>query len=293
MILLFSKLQIKNMTSVDDIYNKLYNSTYYINARSKQKYLLFFAGLIKKYLDDITMNYYIYVSITNDLLPLYQESFPSSTRIIYVFDTLIPTIVPDNVNSIYIFHKPETPTVNEQLDLASYVLSHTNMKYILVGPINKLLTSTRIRLFQYYLYFDDKNNFSTRDLFVASKYYYQMTKKYNTQKRKKRTARSSYYVHDYFIFHNNITEESEMIQYNEQLIIPKKKKKSTIKSKTYLAPKLNKPSKSINNNNNNIKPIIKYIYTNTPIDSSCLIMPDGSKENYKSIIDKYQDVIEI
>ncbi len=75
-----------------------------------------------------------------------------------------------------------------------------------------------------------------------------------------------------------------MNKFNKVKFIPKKKKNTKVANK--------KKMKTDSNNQENREVKTKYIYTGTH-GSSYLIMPDGSKENYNNIVDKYHDVIEI
>ena len=274
------------MLDLTEIHNKLYDSTYCVVANTKQLYFLFFKDLIQKYLDDNAKNYYIYVSTTAELLTSYQSTWPNAQRIIYIVDGLIPTSIPININSIYIYHQQTKPTKEEQMNLIAYVNSHPAMKYIYVGSISHLLPSTRIMLFRYYLHFEIK---AARWGRIANDGIYNhdkgraMCRKYFAQNEKKKKVLNPIFVYDYFIFHDNMMNETTMIKFNQKKFVPKKKK---VPVPTPASPSTTKPEET------KVITKIKYIYA-TPNNPRHLLMPDGTKENYKELVSKYHDIIEV
>lgn len=272
--------------SLNEIYDKVYDSAFCINPHTKKLYFLFIKNLIQKYLDDTNKNYCIFVSTTAELLPYYKAMWPNSQRIIYTSDDFIPLNVPDTANNIYIYHPKTTPVKEEQLNLLSFMETRPLMKYIYIGVIHKLLTSVRIILFRYYLHFETSTGRYYR-LSAGSIIHYNVNRKirrsYNSQNLKKKKVVNPIFIYDYFVIHDNLTDESNIVKFNQTKFIPKKKKviASTFNSK-----------KSPGIDGSNVTKI-RYIYTTSPNNSTFLTMPDGSKENYSHIVSKYQDVIEV
>ncbi|XWV24878.1 putative ORFan [Tupanvirus deep ocean] len=283
------------MEDIQQIHNLLMDATYCVCAYTPNLYLSFFKDLIQKYLSHYN-NYHVYVSTTDKFSPLYQSMWPSHNRLIYISDNFIPTTIPDNINSIYFYHHTNKPTKDQQLNLINFVESHPNMKYVYVGNVSSLLTYTRTKLFKYYLHFQKSatrwSSIRTGGIVnynvsrsVSRQYYGQV------ERKKKATGFVTFY--DYYILHDNVMETSKALKFNKHIVKGKKKK---------VVPK------TTNNNNNNTttgnttnaeiqnpksEPIVKYVFTGVRTGGNCLIMPDGSKENYKAVVSKYQDIIEV
>lgn len=273
------------MDPLTEIYNKLYHDTYSINAVTKQIYFIFFRPLIEKYLAD-PIDYNIYISTDHKLYPSYESSLPNNDKLQYVNDTLVPTTIPMIGNIIYIYHQQTKPTKQEQFNLINFIDTHINIKYIYIGSLKYLLPVTIFRLFRYSLHFETTRRrwggFQTG--FSAYKLSRQLCNKYHVQLRRKKTAKKSFTIYDYFLFHDNTLVETKLIRFNNRIQIIKKKKaplKQVINTDV-----INQPPKI------EAIPTIKYIYTNYN-NPTHLIMPDGSKENYKNVVNKYLDVIDI
>ena len=282
------------MTDLTDVYNNLLQSTYCVTARSKPLYYTFFKPLIEKYLADTTKNYHIYVSTDNSLS--YQAVWPSHTRLHYVSDDFVPTTVPNNANTIYFFHKKEKHTKEQQLALAEYVDKHPTMKYIYVGNVDSLLPFIRIKLFHYYLHFEICKSRWGRvrtGNIVSWKISGRMGRSYYNQEEKKKKATKPLYLYDHFLMHDFRLDESKSYKFNKKLYIPKKKPIVQVPVHTD-AP----TNTSENTPPTTAKPqvVIKYIYaTNHTGGGNYLVMPDGKKENYNKLAEKYAniDLIEV
>jgi hypothetical protein len=278
------------MEDVQEIYNTIYQSTFCVAAYTKRLYLTFFKSLIEKYLNDVSKNYHIYVSTTDKLLSLYQNNWPSHQRLTYITDGLVPTTMPTNINSIYFYHRLQQPSKDDQFSLVSFVETHPLIKYIFVGRINKLLPFTRIKLFHYYLHFEMRNSKWGR-LHTGGIINYSngrsMCRRYYSQSVKKNKVVNSIPIYDYFLLHNILTEESKICRFNKKIFKPKNKKPKITRNNTITTT----TTTTTMPQNTEIK--IKYIYTGARNNPTHLIMPDGSKENYKNTVNKYLDVIEI
>lgn len=269
-------------------YNLIYNSTYCVGAQTKQLYLLFFKGLVEKYLNDTHTNYNIYVSAHDSFLPLYHNLWPAHNKLNYVADGFVPTTVPANLNCIYFYHQKSKPSKDEQSNLVTYLENNPSIKYVYVGPVTNLTLFVFYKLFKYYLHFEKR---PTRwgGLNAGRIINYSISRsvcrKYYSQQQKKKKVVNPIFLYDYYILHDVINDKTTLNKFNKIKFTPKKKKTP-------------KPKKNTNNTNpqndntDNSVPKIKYIYTDSH-SSTFLIMPDGSKENYKNIVDKYHDIIEI
>ncbi len=264
----------------------LYNSTYCICAQTHKLYLLFFKKMIDNYLSD-TSNYKIIVSTTDKLLPQYQNLWPSHNSLMYVSDDLIPTTI-NNDKTIYIYDKCTKPSLEQQLQLVEFIDTHPNIKYIYVGKIYELTPFTRFKLFRYYLHFQYSTSKwgGIRSGGILS---YQksriINKKYYAARVKKIEGKTSSMVtHDYYLIHDMYTNKTNAGKFNKQ----------TIKIKKKPVPKNTNPVSTNSNSTTSVpndKPKIQYIYTQP--SNSYLIMPDGSKENYKNLVSKYTEIIEV
>lgn len=277
---------------ITDIYNKLYNATYCISVVTKPLYFVFIKPLIEKYLADTEKNYYIYVSTDDDLLPFYYATFPNTVGIHYIADGLIPTGIPDNLNVIYIYHHQKAkPSIDEQLELVSHVQSHPLVNYVFIGKVSNLLTSTRVILFRYLVHIEICAGRRWRSISINNIVNYrfgrQYCRKYYAQQTRKKKAVNPMILYDYFILHDNTLAESKIIKFNPIKFIPKKKKK--VAKKTI---QTTNPTNPINPINPPTVTKINYIYTDRP-NTSHLVMPDGSRENYRELVSKYHEVIEI
>jgi len=277
------------MDHSQEVYNTIYQSTYCFGAITKPLYLLFLKGLVEKYLLDHQANYHIYISTDDKILPLYQKVLTSNPRLIYISDEFVPTAVPNNINSIYIYHKQTKPSDNEQFALISFMESHSTFKYIFAGNTKLLLPYVRIKLFKYYLHFEIRNSrwghMNTN--LINHSIYRSVCKKYYTQRSKKIKAVNPITLVDYFFLHDMQSNQTKTLTFNVRKFTPKKKKITALPPKTSIqstAAKINDGEPIVN---------IKYIYTGPYNSPSCLIMPDGSKENFNGIVQKYCDVIEI
>jgi hypothetical protein len=274
------------MTDIHEIHNKLYESTYCICAPTRKLYLFFFKELINKYLADIK-NYDIYVSTTDQLLPLYKSTWPSHPRLLYISDGLVPTTIPNNINCIYFYHQKIKPSKEGQIALVNYIDSTPLIKYVYVGMVSQLLSFVRTKLFRYYLHFEIKYRHwgCLQTGGIGHNQGRSICRQYYNQNNKKKKANGTITTYDFFLMHDNFMEETEIIKFNKKII--KKKKPIPV-------PK-NKPVVVDNNNSKTVdpNPQIKYIYTGVRHNTNSLIMPNGSTENYQNVVNKYQDIIEI
>lgn len=279
------------MNDLSIVYDQVYQSTYCVGMFAIKPYLLFFKGLIEKYLNDNQKNYHIYVSTIDKYLSIYQSVWPEHPRLSYVSNGIIPTNIPGNINAIYFSHQNIKISILLQCELVSYIEENPNIKYVYVGNVNLLTPYMRIKLFKYYLHFEvcKRKWFAMHCYGITDRKINQkMVKKYYSQIVKKKIAKKSFIFYDYFLLHNVSIDKTEFYQFNGKKFIPKKKK---------IIIDNNNDNNNDNNHENNISiPIIqktKNIYTGTHNIGNYLIMPDGSTENYQNIVSKYQDIIEI
>jgi len=270
------------MINITQTYNTIYDSTYYICAQTPQSYLLFFRDLVQKYLSD-AKNYKIIVSTTDKLLPMYQNSWPNNERLTYENNIFIPDSIPNNINIIYFYHQKSKPSIENQMKLVEFLEQRPNVKYIYVGNPKDLIAFVRFKLFKHYLHFAVIKNRWCRlrtGGIISWKYSNCIGKKYRSQFDREKKATTKITLWDYYILHDTQIEKTIIGCFNQRIFKPKKKPV---------------PKPVVNNvvvNQNPPKPKIQYIYTQ-PKNTNFLIMPDGSKENYKSVVSKYLDIIEI
>ena len=271
------------MDNITQLYNTLYQSTFCVNAKTKQLYLTFFKPFVEKLLADMGKNYIIYVSTSNSNIPTYQSIWPSHTRLQYIEDDFIPKAIPTNINVIYFYHQKFKPTKEEQLSLIEYVKNHPQLRYIYIGSISALLPIMRITLFRYYLHFQENKRRWGRistGLIVSYKITRDLSKKYYSQLERKKKATTKITLYDFFICHDLAMDVTNIYKFNKKIYQPKVPKISTI-SNQQSGPKVV------------TKVDVKYIYTNSHNNPNNLIMPDGTKENYQNMVQKYKDVIEV
>ncbi|AYV85128.1 MAG: putative ORFan [Satyrvirus sp.] len=222
---------------------------------------------IEKYLNGPT-NYQVTISTTNKLLPLYQKIWSTNTKISYVTDNFIPVAAP-NMNIIYIYHQPTKPTKEEQFNLIAYLESNPSIKYIFVGNIDNLSTYVCTKLFRYMLYFPVHSKGKWRWVncdYISRNVITSVSRKIINQENRKEKTTKPFYLYDYCIFLDMVYDESKIFNFNKKIFRPKQKiTKNTI---------------------------IKYVYVNNN-NKEYLLMPNGAKENYENIVNKYKDVIEI
>lgn len=281
------------MTDLTDVYDKLLGSTYCVTARSKPLYYIFFKPLIEKYLADTTKNYQIYVSADDSLA--YQSVWPSHARLHYVSDDFVPSTVLENGNTIYFFHKKEKHTKEQQLALVEYIDAHPTMKYIYVGNVASLLPFIRIKLFHYYLHFEICKSRWGRvhtGNIVRWKISSRVSHIYYNQEEKKKKTTKPLNLYDYFIMHDFQLDESKSYKFNKKLYTPKKK--PIIQVPIHADAPVN-TSANIAGAPEKPKVVIKYIYATNHTGGNCLVMPDGKKENYNKLTEKYGniDLIEV
>ena len=322
------------MTDIEQIYNTIYQSTYCICAPARKIYLQFFKELINKYLTD-TKNYHIYVSTTDNFLPLYKTEWPTHPRLIYVADSLVPTF-PNNINIVYFYHQLGKPSKNEQLALVDYIDSTPLVKYVYVGSIGSLkiyvnvcvphtftiflrgfsmqsienfalqnvrkymkmhafsyifqngnlLSSVRTKLFRYYLHFEATKSKWGR-IHTAGIIDYKRSRSfsryYYSQQQRKKKATGNVTIHDYFLFHDNFLEESKIVKFNKKII----KKKKPVPKPIAINTTVTTTHQVIPETK------IKYVFTGVRPNTNCLIMPNGSRENYNDVVNKYSNIIEV
>ena len=265
------------------IYNTLYQSTYCICAPTRKIYLQFFKDLVNKYLTD-SKNYHIYVSTTDIFLPLYKTEWPTHPRLIYVTEGLIPTF-PNNINIIYFYHQMAKPTKNEQIALVDYIDSMPLVKYVYIGSAGNLLSSVRTKLFKYFLYFEvTKSRWGRSRIggIIDYRYSRSINRHYYSQQQRKTKATGNVTIYDYFLFHDNFLEETKIVKFNKKIIKKKKPVPKPVQLTTVVAtPQVVPESK------------IKYVFTGIRPNTNCLIMPNGSRENYNDVVNKYSDIIEV
>lgn len=282
------------MDNYNETMNKIYDSTYCINATTKQIFFIFFKSLIERYLADVKQ-YNIVVSTTNSLMIQYQQYWPSHMRLQYLSDGFIPTNIPTNTKVIYFYHQPTKPSKQEQLDLVNYLHSHPDIKYIYVGAVHKLLSHVYNQLFNYYLHFEVRatrwNRIHASHL-IGYSIGRSICRKYFSQLDKKKAIKSMT-MYDYCVVINTILDESEIVKFNKKIFTPKKPKNTTNNNTNITVQPVNNSSNNNTSSQPEQKTKIRYVYLDSISKSDHLIMPDGSMENYKQIIDKYQDVIEI
>ena len=275
------------MDNVEELYNKLYSNSFCVNARSIPLYLIFGKNIVNHYLENT--NYTIYVSTTNNSLSFYQSAWPSHARLQYITDNFIPTSLPPNTKCIYIYHQKYKPTIEEQLSLINLMKNNPLLKYVYVGMVHRLIPLLRITLFKYYLHFEiTKSVWGGRlqsgnilDFRTSRK----LARKYHIQNlQKKKSIKMTLY--DYFVCHDLSLDVANIYRFNKRQYKLKVKKTQTNVQAQPINGIQNKPKKE--------KVQIKYIYTNTNNSiPNFLVMPDGTKENYQNISQKYKDVIEI
>ncbi|XWV26125.1 putative orfan [Tupanvirus soda lake] len=278
------------MEDLQQIHNILINATYCVCAQTPNLYVRFFKDLIQKYLTDVK-NYHIYVSTNDKYQPLYQATWQSHDRLTYVSDDLVPTSIPDNINSIYFYHHSNKPSKDQQLALVNFMETHPNMKYVYVGSISTLLTYARTKLFKYYLHFEQRAGRWGR-LHTGNIINYHQSRTvcrqyYNQQERKKK-ATGFVTFYDYYILHDNVLETSKVLKFNKRMVKSNKKpvpKTTNNNKKTAIDPNAQQDSATSQK--------VKYVFTGVRTGGNYLIMPDGSKENYKAVVSKYQDIIEV
>lgn len=265
------------MTDLATVYDILSQSTYCIKVKTKSIYYIFLKGLVEKYLAD---NYFVYIA--SDNINAYKTVLPDHPRLHYVSDELIPVGIGGNANEIYFYDNKESkPSKAEQLELVSYVESHA-MKYIYVGNVCNLLPYTLIKLFRYYLHFQITTKkwqcIHASDILTLDNRY-KMPRKYYGQLEKKKITTKPIFLYDFFVMHDLMLDETRIYKFNKKLFTPKPQNIPAA------------PAALVEN----IEPkvVVKYIYTTKNNSRDSLIMPDGSRENYNDLVQKYSNLIEV
>lgn len=264
-----------------EIFDIVYSSTYCvaIDSNATKIYLQCFKDLIRRYLNDNACH--VYVSVPDELLSLYQSEWPLHQRLFYTNYDFIPNELPliADQTYIYIYHHPKKKhTIDDQLSLVNFSTMYDNIKYIYVGKLNKITTVTIIKMFRYYFYFNNKASAWCRyRLPIFGDSAKKITQKYYKMSKRKKNY-TTLTLYDYFIFCDTIFQTKKLYNFNKRILI---KKKHVQKTTTNVAANTIKPTK------------IQYIYTDTPTNLSHLIMPDGKRENFDCIVEKYSNLIEI
>ena len=269
------------MDNLTELYNILEQSTFSCGVRTIKPYLIFLKPVIEKILANAN-NYTIYVSTWTSNMAIYQSIWPSNPRLQYVDDTFIPTNVPVNINSVYIYHKKQFPTTNEQLALIEYVKNHPTMKYIYIGMVGAMLPIVKITLFHHYLHFEVSKRRWGRircGIGISYKLTRQFCSKYYAQEAKKKKA-DKVTMYDYLIYHNISMNITSIYRFNKTIYQKKTKKPKPV-------------AETAANANITTKIVTKYVYTGTRTDQNNLVMPNGAKENYNDLVLKYKDLIEV
>ena len=269
------------MDNIAELYNTLEQSTFCCGVQTMKTYLIFFKPFIEKILNN--SDYTIYVSTWDANVTIYQSVWPNHARLQYIHDAFNPSLIPVNTNAIYFYHQKPVPipSTSDQLALMEYMKNHPTLKYIFVGIIGRLLPIFCTSLFRYYLHFEVSKRrwgFMRHIKYVNYKIVRQVSRKYYAQQQKKKKS-ENVTLYDYIIQHDLTMNITSMYRFNK--IIYKKKTK--------------KPKPITNQTEPNVitKTVTKYIYTNIRYDQNNLVMPNGTKENYNNMVDKYKDVIEV
>lgn len=280
-------MSIPSTDSVDPLLNEIFEiintSTFCVNVDriATKIYLQCFKDLIGRYLNDNSN--YIYLSVSDTLLSLYQSMWPIHQRLFYTNYDFIPSELPiiSNRTYIYIYHHPQKKqTIENQLLLSNFSASHTNIKYVYVGKLNKLSPATIIKMFRYYFYFNKRASRWGRDhLPIINDSVRTLRRKYYTILQKKKKKYNKMTIYDYFIFCDLVFQTKKIYNFNKKTLIKKNKTKKQ------------KPVLDISNGTNPTQ--IQYIYTDMQSNTQHLIMPDGKKEKFSKIIEHYSNLIEI
>ncbi len=291
-----------HQTDINSLYDLLQNSTFCIGVKTIDLYFLFLKGLIKKFLDDAQKNYLIYVVTENKFLNAYHNNLEQNDRIQYINGDFIPVNIPNNTHILYLYHKNTKHTPEQQIDLINCLKSYPMLKYVFVGRVDLLLTSFRINMFKYFLFFNRKeskwgHSYGKETGFISNRKYIRFISRYyyhQSQARKNKTN-SKIISYDYFLLYDFMFDTTSICKFNKKIIRIKPKRVETQPITQPITQPTTQPitqptTQPVVSATNSIKKI--YVYSG-PRNSNFLTFPDGSRENFKSIVDKYQNIIEI
>ncbi len=271
--------------TVDEIYSQISNTNYCITAIARKQYLMYFKSIIEKYLADVDKNYIIQISTTAKKAQQYKNMWPMNDKLQYVDENFLPPNT--NSNLIYI-NDTSSRSINKdvQIELDDLLTVQPNIKYIYTGSTRNLLPYILYKHFRYYFHFQickGRYSWLRTGINLNHKVSSSYRNKYLNQQKEKQNATKPMFLYDYFIFHDIIKQSTTIIDFNQRTYKPKKK------------PVANTPAINGTTSSAQVitKIVTKYIYVNDHNNSQSLVMPDGSHENYKSIVDKYDDIVEI
>jgi len=212
----FEKIHLTpNMQGQTEITDKLVSSSYAIDIRYPELFLIFFRPLMEKYL--ASSNNQIYISSSNKFVSLYMEHYTNNPCIHHVNNDLVPHI-PNDGNNIYIYHQQGVLTHEKQMDLLRYLKTRKAIRYIFVGRVYRLLPYVVYNLFSYYI--KSIRNYDT-DIIIKRDYKRRLFRRYLNQTQKKRWATKPLIIYDYYIFHDLQHNTSCTKKFNKKIFVPK------------------------------------------------------------------------
>ena len=270
------------MLELNTALDMLCGHSFSLSAKTGPIYKIVLKALIDRLLAD-PLNYTIYVSMDASTVPQHQELIPANNlRVIYTPHNIEPHAVGVAGPSIYLYQSsPGKITPVTQTNLLESIRLRPNLRYIYIGSANGFTSYTRLHLFRYHWIVPTGTGWSCG---ISERYLrwivrQRVSKMTRSQQRRQKDGKSVN-IYRFFAVLDNTTEQIVYGRYDKKVI--KAKKKPTPKPKP-VALGQSTPA-----------PItqIQYVYVNES-PANTLLMPDGSRVNYNSIVKQYADPIEI